>query len=266
MPRDRETAGPSWGVVSLLKTPLDALPDLLVANVRERPCAEWVESSFRFAARTHVAHQPGAQDVLARTGQGQPIIFDVKCSQALPDAITRAGGATGEFDALAANVLADAAIGVLRLGHAAAVPGVEAVQDAVERVLIDAGYAATARAYIVYREQHTVLRQDRRTLIEVGESVEEYLHQRDWRVNANANQSYSLGGLILNVAGKVTANYWLSHVYPPEVGAAHRDDVQIEYRSFELDPTAPEATGPAPAVRTPRPIRPGTAGCPGRSP
>ncbi|WP_309995273.1 ribonucleoside triphosphate reductase [Caulobacter segnis] len=58
--------------------------------------------------------------------------------------------------------------------------------------------------------------------IEVGASINEYLHRRDWRVNANANQGYSLGGLILNVSGKVVANYWLSEVYPALIGAAHR--------------------------------------------
>ncbi|CAG9183194.1 Anaerobic ribonucleoside-triphosphate reductase [Cupriavidus laharis] len=62
-----------------------------------------------------------------------------------------------------------------------------------------------------------------RTLVDVESSVNEYLNRQDWRVNANANQGYSLGGLILNVAGKVTANYWLSHVYAPEAGAAHRE-------------------------------------------
>jgi ribonucleoside-triphosphate reductase len=61
------------------------------------------------------------------------------------------------------------------------------------------------------------------TIVDVESSMEEYLDRRDWRVNANANQGYSLGGLILNVAGKVTANYWLSHVYSPEAGRAHRE-------------------------------------------
>ncbi|MDR3202291.1 MAG: ribonucleoside triphosphate reductase [Bifidobacteriaceae bacterium] len=61
------------------------------------------------------------------------------------------------------------------------------------------------------------------TLVDVESSVNEYLDRSDWRVNANANQGYSLGGLILNTAGKVIANYWLSHVYSPEVGRAHRD-------------------------------------------
>lgn len=60
-------------------------------------------------------------------------------------------------------------------------------------------------------------------VVDVGASIDEYLDRRDWRVNANANQGYSLGGLILNTAGKVVANYWLSHVYPAEVGRAHRE-------------------------------------------
>jgi len=62
-----------------------------------------------------------------------------------------------------------------------------------------------------------------RVVVDVGATVDEYLDRSDWRVNANANQGYSLGGLILNTAGKVIANYWLSHVYPPAVGAAHRE-------------------------------------------
>jgi ribonucleoside-triphosphate reductase len=72
------------------------------------------------------------------------------------------------------------------------------------------------------------LRADRQTLVDVESSINEYLTRADWRVNANANQGYSLGGLILNVAGKVTANYWLSHVYTPEIGEAHRNgDIHI---------------------------------------
>ncbi len=61
-----------------------------------------------------------------------------------------------------------------------------------------------------------------RALVDAGETIDEYLDRRDWRVRANANQGYSLGGLILNVSGKMVANYWLSRVYPPAVAAAHR--------------------------------------------
>ena len=156
--------------------------------------------------------------VVKRDGTAQA--FD---PERIVSALARAGVASAELDADAARGLAEAAIAVLQAEYTSGVPGVEDVQDVVERILIDAGHLTTARSYIVYREQHKVLRDDRKTLIDVGQSVDEYLEQRDWRVNANANQGYSLGGLILNVAGKVTANYWLNHVYPPEVGAAHRE-------------------------------------------
>jgi ribonucleoside-triphosphate reductase len=61
------------------------------------------------------------------------------------------------------------------------------------------------------------------TLVDVAAAVDEYLERSDWRVKANANQGYSLGGLILNTSGKLIANYWLNHIYPAEIGQAHRD-------------------------------------------
>src|SRR3546814_107842 len=136
-----------------------------------------------------------------------------------------AGQASGEVDAAAAERLG--ARWVARLaGHAC--PGIETSQNLVENALVEAGCWHTARAYIVYRERHARLRSLQHTLVDVESSMEEYLDQRDWRVNANANQGYSLGGLILNVAGKVTANYWLSHIYSPAAGQAHRDgDIHI---------------------------------------
>jgi len=136
-------------------------------------------------------------------------------------ALARAGAATGEYDVDAAARLCAQVVALVAGRHAT--PSIEDIQDVVEQTLIDAGYVDTARAYIVYREQHKRLREDRRTVVDVDASMNEYLERHDWRVNANANQGYSLGGLILNVAGKVTANYWLSHVYPPEVGRAHRE-------------------------------------------
>lgn len=99
----------------------------------------------------------------------------------------------------------------------------EHIQDTVEQTLIAGSYTSTARTFIAYREQHARLRDDTRTVVDVGTSINEYLDRSDWRVNANANQGYSLGGLILNTAGTVIANYWLSHVYSPEIGKAHRE-------------------------------------------
>ena len=139
-------------------------------------------------------------------------------------ALQRAGEATCGYDEEVATRLAAEVTGRLlgRAGGAGDTAGVEQIQDEVERVLLRAGQLETARAYIAYREKRRALRADRRTVIEVESSVNEYLTRADWRVNANANQGYSLGGLILNISGKVIANYWLSHVYPPEVGAPRR--------------------------------------------
>lgn len=117
---------------------------------------------------------------------------------------------------------------------------IEQIQDAVESSLFDAGYRKTLRAYIVYREQHQKLRTDQKTVVDVESSINEYLNQQDWRVNANANQGYSLGGLILNVSGKMIANYWLNHVYPPEVGAAHRN---ADFHIHDLDMLAGYCAG-----------------------
>ncbi len=138
-------------------------------------------------------------------------------------AVRRAGEATGEFDGDEAALLTTQVLKVLRHKFGETPPHIENIQDVVEQVLISANHLKTARAYIVYREQRHKLRRDRKTLVDVASSVNEYLEQSDWRVNANANQGYSLGGLILNVSGKVIANYWLNHVYPSEVGEAHRD-------------------------------------------
>ena len=162
-------------------------------------------------------------DVTKRDGTRAP--FDLA---RIESAIARAGAATGEFDAAEAARLADAVGRVLAHRFAGGAPEIEAIQDTVEQSLAAGGWFQTARAYIVYRDRHARLRADRKTLVDVAASVDEYLEQKDWRVNANANQGYSLGGLILNVSGKVVANYWLSHVYSPEIGRAHREgDVHI---------------------------------------
>ncbi len=158
------------------------------------------------------------ENVTKRSGMTVP--FDAGKIRA---AIARAGTATGEFGEDEAELLTAQAVKVLARRFEARPPQIEEIQDVVEQVLISANHFATARAYIVYRDRHARIRQDRETMVAVASSVEDYLDRSDWRVNANANQGYSLGGLILNVSGKVAANYWLSHIYAPEVGAAHRD-------------------------------------------
>ncbi|ACV74833.1 anaerobic ribonucleoside-triphosphate reductase [Zymomonas mobilis subsp. mobilis NCIMB 11163] len=150
---------------------------------------------------------------------GNKVLFD---NDKIRIAIEKAGAASGEFDHAEAARLAKQAQKVILHRFADHAPEIEQIQDIVEQVLVSSDYFATARAYIVYREQRSKSRKDQETIVKVESSINEYLEQADWRVNANANQGYSLGGLILNVSGKVVANYWLSHIYPPEVGEAHR--------------------------------------------
>ncbi|MHC8400999.1 ribonucleoside triphosphate reductase [Pseudomonas sp. MDT1-17] len=148
---------------------------------------------------------------------GSQVAFD---ADKIRQALIAAGKATGEYSEVEVEGLLHAVLvrleGLPRLN-------VEQIQDRVERVLMDAGFFLAMRAYIVYREQHGRLRRDRRTLVEVATSMNEYLDREDWRVQANANQGYSLGGLVLNVSGKVTANYWLDEVYSEAIGQAHRE-------------------------------------------
>ncbi|MBR7745175.1 ribonucleoside triphosphate reductase [Undibacterium baiyunense] len=141
----------------------------------------------------------------------------------IDSAIKRAGLASSEFVADHAHKITRRVLSLIEKFPAPQPLSVEQIQDLVESCLFEANYRKTLRAYIVYREQHQKLRVDNKSLVDVELSMNEYLNRQDWRINANANQGYSLGGLILNVSGKVIANYWLNHVYPPEVGQAHRN-------------------------------------------
>ena len=160
------------------------------------------------------------QKIAKRDGRLVP--FD---STKIERAIRKAGLETGEYEPAEAARLSR--ITQDRLPHDKA-PGVELIQDTVERTLIDEGYVDTARAYIAYRERRAQARRDLENSVDVNKSINEYIGRSDWRVNANANQGYNLGGLILNASGKMMANYWLGHIYPKAVGEAHRNgDIHI---------------------------------------
>ena len=100
---------------------------------------------------------------------------------------------------------------------------VEDIQDSVESVLIQAGYAEVAKAFILYRRQREKLRNVKSTLVDYKTIVDDYLKVNDWRVKENATVTYSVGGLILSNSGAITANYWLSEVYDKEIADAHRN-------------------------------------------
>ncbi len=105
---------------------------------------------------------------------------------------------------------------------------VEDIQDSVESVLVQAGYADVAKAYILYRRQREKLRNLGNTALDYKETVNKYLKMNDWRVKENSTVTYSVGGLILSNSGAITANYWLSEIYDDEIGNAHRNaDIHI---------------------------------------
>lgn len=110
---------------------------------------------------------------------------------------------------------------------------VEDIQDSVEHVLIQAGYADVAKAYILYRKQREKIRNMKSTILDYKELVDSYVKASDWRVKENSTVTYSVGGLILSNSGAITANYWLSEIYDEEIAAAHRNaDIHIHDMSM----------------------------------
>ncbi len=105
--------------------------------------------------------------------------------------------------------------------HPNSAPAIEEIQDIVETILIESGEVSIAKAYIIYRARHEVIRDTRKLMLDINETMGGYLSQSDWRVNENANVNFSLGGLILHNSGTITANYWLKNIYSPGIAEAH---------------------------------------------
>ena len=100
---------------------------------------------------------------------------------------------------------------------------VEDIQDSVEAILIQSGYSDVAKAYILYRKQREKIRNMKSTILDYKELVDSYVKATDWRVKENSTVTYSVGGLILNNSGAITANYWLSEIYDEEISNAHKN-------------------------------------------
>lgn len=160
---------------------------------------------------------------------GAKVAFDI---EKIVNAIRKAGIETGEFGEEEARFISFKVMKVLQHKYDAEIPTIEQIQDIVEETLIGENFFKTARAYIVYRERRGLLRKEKKNLVDVVLSINEYLDKLDWRINANANQGYSLGGMILNISGKMIANYWLNKVYPESAAAAHRNG---DFHIHDLD-------------------------------
>jgi ribonucleoside-triphosphate reductase len=134
------------------------------------------------------------------------------------------GGGTDDKKIEAITARVEVMIGEMMASrHEKSIPAIEEIQDLVENALIEAKETAVAKSYILYRAKHDAIRDTKKLMISIDETMEGYLKQSDWRVNENANVNYSLGGLILHNSGRITANYWLKNVYTPEIADAHRN-------------------------------------------
>ena len=153
-----------------------------------------------------------------RKRDGRIVSFD---SSKITAAIAQAGEATAEFNEHEAKKLT---LRVLTLAHEMRLdpmPDVEQIQDIVERVLLDSPFYKSAKAYIIYREQHAQIR----NLITGAnvDLVENYIRKLDWKIKENSNMCYSLQGLNNYISSDITSEYWLNRIYPPEIRQAHKE-------------------------------------------
>nr|WP_319495191.1 ribonucleoside triphosphate reductase [uncultured Desulfobacter sp.] len=147
---------------------------------------------------------------------GRVAAFD---SSKITNALIKAGAATKEFNGRDAKKMTMRVLTLARDLQLGPVPEVEEIQDIVERVLLDSPFYKTAKAYIIYREQHNQIRK-----IAINENVclmESYISRMDWKVRENSNMSYSLQGLNNYISSDITAEYWLNKIYPPAIRDAH---------------------------------------------
>ena len=149
---------------------------------------------------------------------GRTVKFDRK---KIEKAIEKAGLETGEFDKKTAKELTEKVLAVLEARNQKQLPDVEDIQDIVEDTLIDSKFKKTAKAYIIYRDQHKKLREI--TSNAHVDLIDQYIGNLDWKVNENSNMGYSLQGLNNYVSAEVTKTYWLDKIYTPKIGQAHKE-------------------------------------------
>lgn len=158
----------------------------------------------------------------------------------ITNAIAKAGSVTGEFGADMAHRLM---LKVLSMAQDTLTdtPTVEEIQDIVEEVLLSSPYRRTAKAYIIYRDQHAKIRE-----IKAGmgvDLIDQYLTKIDWKVNENSNMSFSLQGLNNYLSSEISKIYWLNKIYPrrcatPTPMGTSTSTISTSYRSTAWDGTS----------------------------
>ncbi|HDI02855.1 MAG TPA: ribonucleoside triphosphate reductase, partial [Candidatus Aenigmarchaeota archaeon] len=147
-----------------------------------------------------------------RKRDGRIVKFD---PEKITNAIAKAGEATGEFDRKVAEKLTLKVLALAQEVITKKIPTVEDIQDIVEEVLLSSPYRKTAKAYIIYREQHARMREIANKA--QMDLVDKYLKRLDWQVNENSNMTFSLQGLNNYISSEISKVYWLNKIYPPEI-------------------------------------------------
>jgi ribonucleoside-triphosphate reductase (formate) len=172
-----------------------------------------------------------------RKRDGRMVDFD---PEKVTNAIWGAAQSVGGKDRTIAEKLTKDVIKELeRKYEGGGTPAVEHIQDIVEKVLVERGHAKTAKAFILYREQHKNIREVTKLLRDIT-IVNDYLEEIDWRVRENSNMTYSLQGLNVHITSKVISNYWLNSIYPKEIRDAH---VNGEFHLHDLGTLGPYCVG-----------------------
>ncbi len=157
--------------------------------------------------------------VVKRSGKVVP--FD---ERKIAKAVCKALEATGEGGIQDARKVSDKVTRLLNKNYKKGyIPEIEEIQDLVERVLMILDFEETAKAYILYREQHRKIRETQEAIDDASKLVDKYIQEMDWKVKENANMSYSLQGLNNYIASIVSSKYWMNGVYPKEIREAHEN-------------------------------------------
>lgn len=152
-------------------------------------------------------------------------------SEKITSAIQKAAETTNEFDIQTARKLTRQVLEITKKlveekKDKLRIPSVEEIQDIVETVLLSSEYKKTAKNYILYREQHSRLRD----FIQNAnvDMVDDYLKKLDWQVRENSNMTYSIQGLNNYLASNLSKSYWLNKIYSKKVKEAHiNGDIHI---------------------------------------
>lgn len=176
----------------------------LLALIRNRK-GEWQMGSVQY--------------ILKRTGELVP--FD---AAKITSAVFKAFKANNNYEKEKADRISEQVVSIISVLYKdGKVPTVENVQDLVETTLLNNGFTAIAKSYILYRDQRAKIREVKNLLTESTTMVDDYLRKLDWRIKENSNMSYSLQGLNNHVSSIITSTYWLNKIYTPEIKEAHSD-------------------------------------------